>query len=104
VRVSRLADSVFYAVAFLADGSEVDARPSDALTLALVTGAPIAVEPAVLDAAERLARERPALAAEASAPADGASVLAEEVRARLAEHARDLAELTGRSAEPGPAS
>ena len=47
VRVSRLADSVFYAIAVLADGSEVDARPSDALTLALVTGAPIAVEPAV---------------------------------------------------------
>ena len=51
VRVSRLADSVFYATAVLADGSEVDARPSDALTLALVTGAPIAVEAAVLDAA-----------------------------------------------------
>jgi hypothetical protein len=104
VRVSRLADSVFYAVAVLADGSEVDARPSDALTLALVTGAPIAVEPAVLDEAERLARERPALAAEASAPGDGASVLADEVRARLAEHARDLAELSRPPAEPGATS
>jgi uncharacterized protein len=93
VRVSGLADGVFYATAVLADGTEVDARPSDALTLALVTGAPIAVEPSVLDASERFARERPQLAAEVTAPADSASVLADEVRARLAELARELAEL-----------
>ena len=68
VRVSRLADSVFYATAVLADGSEIDARPSDALTLALVTGAPIAVEAAVLEAATRFAQERPELAAELAAP------------------------------------
>jgi RNA polymerase sigma factor (sigma-70 family) len=104
VRVSRLADQVFYAVAVLADGTEVDARPSDALTLALVTGVPIAVEPAVLDAAERLARERPGLAAEASAPGDGATVLADEVRARLAGLARELAELSEPPAGPGSAS
>jgi bifunctional DNase/RNase len=104
VRVSRLADQVFYAVAVLADGSEVDARPSDALTLALVTGAPIAVEAAVLDASERLARERPGLAAEVSAPGDSASVLADEVRARLADLARELAELSEPPAEPGAAS
>ncbi|MGZ8634701.1 MAG: bifunctional nuclease domain-containing protein, partial [Solirubrobacteraceae bacterium] len=48
----------------LADGSAVDARPSDALTLARVTGAPIAVEAAVLEAATRFAPERPELAAE----------------------------------------
>ena len=100
VRVSRLVDSVFYAVAVLADGTEVDARPSDALTLALVTGAPIAVEPAVLDASERFARERPALAAEVTVPADSASVLAGEVRTRLAEIARELAELNEPPAEP----
>ena len=104
VRVSRLADQVFYAVAVLADGTEVDARPSDALTLALVTGVPIAVEPAVLDAAERLAGERPGLAAEASAPGDGASVLADEVRARLAGLARELAELSEPPPGPGSAS
>ena len=90
--MSRLADSVFYATAVLADGSEVDARPSDALTLALVTGAPIAVEAAVLDAATRFAQERPRLAAEVTAPADSASVLAGEVRARLADLARELDE------------
>lgn len=100
VRVSRLDDHVFYATAVLVDGSEVDARPSDALTLALVTGAPIAVEPAVLDASERFARERPQLAAELDAPGDDASVLAGEVRGRLAELARELAELSERPAEP----
>jgi bifunctional DNase/RNase len=89
VRVSRLADSVFYATATLADGSQVDARPSDALTLALVTGAPIAVEPAVLDAAAGL---HPRFEAEVTGPHDGASVLADEVRARLADNARELAE------------
>jgi bifunctional DNase/RNase len=100
VRISRLAEHVFYATAVLADGSEVDARPSDALTLALVTGAPIAVEPAVLDAAERSAQELPELAAELDAPADSASVLADEVRARLAETARELAELSAPPGEP----
>jgi RNA polymerase sigma factor (sigma-70 family) len=94
VRVSRLAGSVFYATATLADGSEVDARPSDALTLALVTGAPIAVEPAVLAAASGL---HPRFEAEVTGPHDGASVLADEVRARLADNARELAELN----EPG---
>ena len=93
VRVSRLADSVFYATAMLADGSVVDARPSDALTLALVTGAPIAVEAAVPEAATRFAQERPELAAEVAGPADSASVLAGDVRERLAELARELAEL-----------
>ena len=100
VRVSRLVDSVFYAVAVLADGTEVDARPSDALTLALVAGAPIAVEPTVLDASERFARERPALAAEVTVPAHSASVLAGEVRTRLAEIAREPAELNEPPAEP----
>jgi bifunctional DNase/RNase len=93
VRVSRLDDHVFYATAVLADGSEVDARPSDALTLALVSGAPIAVEPAVLEAADRSAAELPELAAEVDAPADSASVLAGEVRARLAAMAREREEL-----------
>jgi RNA polymerase sigma factor (sigma-70 family) len=93
VRISRLAGHTFYATAVLADGAEVDARPSDALTLALVTGAPISVEPAVLDASDRFARERPDYAAEVSGPHDGASVLADEVRARLADMARELAEL-----------
>lgn len=52
VRISRLADKVFYATALVAtpQGTKlIDARPSDALNLALATGAPIRVETAVLD-------------------------------------------------------
>ena len=55
VRVNRLAEGTFYAEAVLdgpEGGSRVDARPSDALNLALLVGAPIRVEAAVLDAAE----------------------------------------------------
>lgn len=56
VRVSRLAEQTFYATATV-DGPggtrRVDARPSDALSLALVTGAPILVEPAVLATVEQ---------------------------------------------------
>lgn len=53
VLISRLAGNVFYATVELAGGATVDARPSDALALAAVAGAPIAVDPAVLDAAGR---------------------------------------------------
>jgi hypothetical protein len=52
VRITRLAGEVFYAVV-LVDGPagqrEVDARPSDAVNLALVTGAPILANGALLD-------------------------------------------------------
>jgi RNA polymerase sigma factor (sigma-70 family) len=54
VRVTRLVEGTFYAEAVVdgAAGQEgVDARPSDALTLALLTGAPIRVDPAVIDEA-----------------------------------------------------
>ena len=56
VRISRLADKTFYAVAVVEGRTgtrQVDARPSDALSLALVTGARIRVEPAVLAAVEQ---------------------------------------------------
>src|SRR5262245_4953164 len=85
VRVSRLSEHTFYAIATLADGAEVDARPSDAITLALVAGAPVTVDEAVFDIAREYGRERPHYAAEATGPHDDASVLADEVRARLAD-------------------
>ena len=54
VHVNRLTDNVFYAVAVI-EGTggvrTVDARPSDAINLAVLTGAPIRVAPAVLDTA-----------------------------------------------------
>jgi len=47
VRIARLVDQVFYA-SVVVDGPdgprEVDARPSDAVNLALVTGAPIRID------------------------------------------------------------
>ena len=50
VRVTRLVEHIFYADIVLADGTSVDARPSDAIALALVTGAPLLVDEAVLEA------------------------------------------------------
>lgn len=83
VRIVRLADSVFYAEAALDGGEAVDARPSDALNLALVTGAPVLVEEAVLAAAARSEREVAAeLAAALASPRD-ARVIADELRARM---------------------
>jgi RNA polymerase sigma factor (sigma-70 family) len=52
VRITRLAGEVFYAVVVVdgpAGQREIDARPSDAVNLALVTGAPILVDGALLD-------------------------------------------------------
>ena len=52
VRITRLADQVFYAVVVVdgpAGQREVDARPSDAVNLALVTGAPILADGTLLD-------------------------------------------------------
>lgn len=52
VRVTQLVEGTFYGVAVVESGAgtrEVDARPSDALNLALVTGAPIRVDSALLD-------------------------------------------------------
>jgi RNA polymerase sigma factor (sigma-70 family) len=55
VRITHLEDRTIFAVVVLATLSgprEVDARPSDALNLALVTGAPVFVEPRAFDALE----------------------------------------------------
>jgi bifunctional DNase/RNase len=82
VRVMRLADMIFYAQAVLEDGSGVDARPSDAINLALVAGAPVLVEEEVLAAAADSEREiGEELAAALASPRDG-RVIAEEFRNR----------------------
>jgi len=52
VVIQSLVDDTFYAVAIVAGrrgSKKVDARPSDALALALVTGARVGVEPGVFD-------------------------------------------------------
>jgi hypothetical protein len=41
VRVTGMRDGIFYAQVMLRGGSTVDARPSDALNLAAITGAPV---------------------------------------------------------------
>lgn len=43
VRVTALTDGIFYAQVMLRGGATVDARPSDALNLAAITGAPVFV-------------------------------------------------------------
>jgi uncharacterized protein len=49
VKVTRMADGIFYAQVLLRGGAVVDARPSDALNLAAVTGAPVSVASDLLD-------------------------------------------------------
>jgi hypothetical protein len=51
VRITDLAEGVFYAVLLLDDGTEVGARPSDAIALALRTGSRIVGAEAVLEEA-----------------------------------------------------
>ena len=49
VRVTRTDGQVFYAQVTLRGGAVVDARPSDAINLAAVTGAPVLVASELLD-------------------------------------------------------
>lgn len=51
VRITALEDGVFYAVLAFSDGTEVSARPSDAIALALRVDAPIRGADEVMDAA-----------------------------------------------------
>jgi RNA polymerase sigma factor (sigma-70 family) len=78
-RITRLHDGTFYAVAVV-DGPggrrEVDARPSDALNLALITGAPLLVDPEVLETAAG-GRAAGLLAEAAAYPDDTAALVAE---------------------------
>jgi RNA polymerase sigma factor (sigma-70 family) len=92
VRICRLEAAIFYAEVFLDDGTTVDARPSDALVLAVAADLPIDIDRVVLDAtgtgapddyADDLAR----------AAEGGAVLLAAELRAELAARADELARL-----------
>ena len=94
VRLERLADDTFYAVCEIegAGGTRsVDARPSDALSLALTVGAPILAQPAVLDEAgiapEHWDERRPCRPGESAAAYtgepfdDGAAQITAEIKA-----------------------
>lgn len=51
VQITEVRDGVFYATLVFASGSEVSARPSDSIALALRTGSKIVCSEAVLDEA-----------------------------------------------------
>jgi bifunctional DNase/RNase len=96
VRIDRLTEGTYCAVIVVqgAQGiTEVDARPSDALALALVVGAPIQADRAVVDTTEADETVAETLATIDSQNATGAQALLDE----LAEEAQrqDLPEAPG---------
>lgn len=84
-RIVKLTDHIFFAQAVLTDGTTVDARPSDAITLAALTGRPIYVAADVLDRADEDQPELSDLIDEAQRAEDDAATLADEARARIEE-------------------
>jgi hypothetical protein len=88
VRIVALTESVFYAQVVLSDGTEVDARPSDALTLAVHLGAPIYVGEAVLDKSEGLADRERSEADEAREVGADAGAIVRETQERLEREAQ----------------
>jgi len=78
VQITELTASTFYAVAVLADGTSIDARPSDAITLALICDAPIYVQQQVLDAADGNRDQIADLIDEAEAATDDEHVVAQD--------------------------
>jgi RNA polymerase sigma-70 factor (ECF subfamily) len=96
VRIDRLAEKTFYAVAVIEGGDgpvEVDARPSDALSAALLAGARVTARRELLDA-----------------PEDVAATMMENLAEKFPESAHDIvgAELSARAGrdahQPSPAS
>jgi bifunctional DNase/RNase len=82
VRIDRLTEGTYYAVIVM-DGpqgaAEVDARPSDALALALVVGAPVRADRAVVETTESAGTVAEAFAAIDSQSAAGAQALLDEI-------------------------
>ena len=86
--VTELTESIFYAQVILSDDTRIDARPSDALTLALVADVPIYVATSVLERAEQTTRSD--LIKQANEAIDDARVIADDAQAR---HAASMARL-----------
>ena len=95
VRVTELTESIFYAQVILSDDTRIDARPSDALTLALVAEVPIYVATSVLERAEQTTRSD--LIKEANEAIDDARVIADEAQAGHAASMARLASPTARA-------
>ncbi len=95
VRIVRLDAAVFYAEVVLDDGTAVDARPSDALVLAVTAGTPIEIDPAVLAATRSAPPDEYADDLARSAD-DGAALLADELRAEIAARSAELERLQRR--------
>jgi len=83
VRVTRLVEHIFYADIVLTDGTSVDARPSDAIALALVTDVPLLVDEAVLEATAEIDPDWADEHAAADAATDDRRVLADEALKRV---------------------
>jgi RNA polymerase sigma factor (sigma-70 family) len=90
VRICRLAEATFYAEVVLDDGATVDARPSDALGLAVAVGVPIELDPAVLEAATAPPDE---YATDLAASKVDAEQLAAELREHMSAMAEEIARL-----------
>jgi RNA polymerase sigma factor (sigma-70 family) len=100
-RVTRLDDGTFYGVAVVdgpAGTHEVDARPSDVLNLALLTAAPVRVDPAVLAEASGSDKGAQYLAEATAYPDDTAAIVTEF----QAEMERVRAEFLDRRAAESP--
>jgi uncharacterized protein len=97
VRISRLAEAIFYADVVLTDGATVDARPSDAIALALTTGAPVYVDAAVLERTTATAAAFENEIAEYESSPDDRRVLAGETRERLARQTQDTRAMAART-------
>jgi uncharacterized protein len=82
VRIDRLSEGTYYAVIAI-DGphgaTEVDTRPSDALALAMVVGAPVRADRAVVEATEADETVAEALAPIDRQEAGGAQALLDEI-------------------------
>ncbi|MFZ0079800.1 MAG: bifunctional nuclease domain-containing protein [Trebonia sp.] len=90
VRITQLLSSIFYAIVVVqgpAGPREVDARPSDAVNLAVVTGVPIRVNAELFAAS---ARDPDADARRVSFPSATADIAAETVRRLAEQHAKRL--------------
>ena len=104
VRITQLAEGTFYGVAVVAgpNGSrEFDARPSDLLNLAVLTGAPIRVDEAVVEEATRTDRGTHLVEEAAAFPSGTEAIVDGSLSRWKAEHEAFRREIEEREAAAG---